>query len=358
MHGCIIDSNDWRQTFAMSRQEMRRWLRALAQPTTYLGVAMLVFIFAALSYLLYQARASDEEDAKRSGENLTRMYAQSISRLLASADNTLLLLREYYRNNPTETNFITWATGPQFKNDLGFQYWLIGRDGIVKASSSKASSSKSAAVGLDISDLPHFKVHATATDDKLFVSKPVWLRARGQWGLILTRRLSAADGTFAGVLSASFELRQLAKLSTDLELGAGGNIWLVDFDGMIYSRATMAGVQPEWIGQRVPRASVIPRATRSPFGAYWNETNTIDGMKRLVSYRVVEGYPLIAAVGTSQTAVYRQGTEAAHIYLAVAALLTLAILGAITVGAVREKRLIAAKEESGTRQSLVRHRAR
>ena len=45
----------------MNNNKARLGLRALAQPTTYLGVAMLAFIFAALSYLLIQSRTVEED---------------------------------------------------------------------------------------------------------------------------------------------------------------------------------------------------------------------------------------------------------------------------------------------------------
>ena len=66
----------------MTGNEVGRWLRALAQPTTYLGVAMLLSIFAGVIYLLVQSRAVEEDEAKRSGANIVRIFAQSISRLL------------------------------------------------------------------------------------------------------------------------------------------------------------------------------------------------------------------------------------------------------------------------------------
>ena len=54
----------------------------MAQPTTYLGVAMLAFIFAALSYLLIQSRTAEEDDAKRSGENVARMKYVTLGQLV------------------------------------------------------------------------------------------------------------------------------------------------------------------------------------------------------------------------------------------------------------------------------------
>ncbi|MGE3159237.1 MAG: hypothetical protein AB7K78_21260, partial [Xanthobacteraceae bacterium] len=66
----------------MNGNEVRRWLRALAQPTTYLGVAMLVFVLAGLTFLMIQSRDAEEDGAKRTGANVVRLFAESISEVL------------------------------------------------------------------------------------------------------------------------------------------------------------------------------------------------------------------------------------------------------------------------------------
>ena len=324
----------------MSGNEVRRWLRALAQPTTYLGVAMLLFIFVGLSFLLIQSRAVEEDEAKRSGANIVRIFAQSITRLLTNADNTLLLLRQVYEGDPQKTEFILWPHGPGFKNDLKFQYSLIGPDGIVRA-----STYGPATVGLDISNQEHFKAQFAGADDRLFVSKPVWLDAIEKWGLVLARRLTAPDGSFAGILTTSFDLPQVQSLFQKVELGADSGIALIDFDGVVYSRTVEDSSQASLIGQRFPRAGVLRHAAQAPVGVYWNEPGTLDDVKRLVSYRVVEGFPFIAIVGISQAAAFKQWNAVSRVYLGIAGLLTLAILVAIALGAVREKRLMVAKSE-------------
>ena len=60
---------------------------------------------------------------------------------------------------------------------------------------------------------------------------------------------------------------------------------------------------------------------------------------------MVDGFPLIAVVGVSEAAVFEQWDKAARVYLAIAGVLAIAILLAIALGAVREKRLIAAKSD-------------
>ena len=63
-----------------------------------------------------------------------------------------------------------------------------------------ASSTDPLAAPIDISDREHFRVHAGAESDTLFISKPVLGRASGQWSVQLTRGYRDREGRFAGVM--------------------------------------------------------------------------------------------------------------------------------------------------------------
>ena len=114
-------------------------------------------------FLLLQSRAVEEDEAKPTGENVVRLFAQSVSRVLTNADNTLLLLRKIYESHPDETAFVLWPTGPAFKNDMKFQYSLVGADGIIRASTYGPR-----AIGVDLAEQPHFKRRLAATEDRLY----------------------------------------------------------------------------------------------------------------------------------------------------------------------------------------------
>jgi diguanylate cyclase (GGDEF)-like protein/PAS domain S-box-containing protein len=322
----------------MNGNEVRRWLRALAQPTTYLGIAMLAFIFAGVTYLIINSRAVEEEEARRSSENVVSLFARSIARLLNDADNNLLLLRKFYESHPDDTAFIEWPL--ELTNELRLQYSLVGPDGIIRASSYGPS-----AVGVNISQLDHFKAKVAATEDKPFLSRPVKIRSINQWGLVLTRRLTAPDGAFAGVITASFELAQLQRLFQNVELGEDSGLAMMDFDGVLYTFPSSDPAQASLIGQRFPQAGVLKYVAQAPFGIYWNKPGVLDDVSRLIAYRVVEGFPLIAVVGISKASVFKQWAHISRIYLAIGGLLTLAVLLAIALGALRERRLIAAKSD-------------
>jgi len=80
---------------------VRGHLRSLAQPVTYLGVAMLAFIYLAVAYLIIQDRNEAYSIAARRGGNVVRIIEQSFAHLLNGIDARLLFLRKLYQQNPS-----------------------------------------------------------------------------------------------------------------------------------------------------------------------------------------------------------------------------------------------------------------
>ena len=96
---------------------------------------------------------------------------------------------------------------------------------------------------------------------------------------------------------------------------------------MIYARTSHDSIQAK---SRRPKVSATPEFSSTSRRRRPASTGTsperLDGVKRLISYRVVDGFPLIAVVGISEAAVFKQWTQVSRIYLAIAGFLTLAIL--------------------------------
>lgn len=330
----------------MNRTNIQEWIAALAQPVTYLGVLLLIAIITTLTSLVEADRKHAVDEAVRQGDNLARLFEQFVSRSLKSADHTILFLRRSYQRNPADTDLAAWAHDPELKNDLTFQFVIIGPDGLIKESSLGAS-----ALGIDVGDRAHFRVHVDATEDRLFISQPVVLRSSGARTVMLTRRLSAPDGSFAGVVGASFDIIQLEKFYRSVELGHNGLATLVGLDGVVRAAGANGESRLDLIGQEIRKAGVFKALRTSVAGHYWNaalptnEVQRLDTVTRLVSYRLVEGFPLLAVIGISEQTVFQHTNENRRIYFAIAGVLSVAILIAIVIGAVREIKLMSATRQ-------------
>jgi PAS domain S-box-containing protein len=320
----------------MSRDGIRGIVRALAQPVTYLGVAMLVFVYCAIAYLLIVDRKDDFNDALHDGENLARIFDQSFLHIFKSVDATLLFIRKSYQQNPAEFDLATWVRDASIRNKLTFDFAILDSNGrIVDTSYSKNI------IGADRSYLESFRVSANLATDQLFISKPYRTTGSGRWAISLARRMTAADGTFAGVVMALLDPSELGNYITRVNLGPGGAFALVSFDGIMYTRVADGAVVSGSIGQKLPlRTSILNHLGPDKRGHYWNVPGVIDSVSRLISYRTIEFYPLTAVIGVAEAEVYRHSNENARIYLGIALILTVGILCAIYWGAIRERKLI------------------
>jgi sensor domain CHASE-containing protein len=326
----------------MQQSESRIWLRALAQPVTGIGVTLLVFVLLVIGQVLDADRAHSERDARRHGENLTSLLEQFVGRSFKAADNTLLMLRRSYRTDPARVNLSRWVLDQDSKNDLLTMLGIVGPDGKVRS-----SSYDDRPIGMDVSDRQHFIVQAEAKTDELFVSKPLTLRSSGKQVIMLSRRVANADGSFGGVITAAFDVAQLDTFYQALDLGEGGLATLIGLDGTVRAAGANGQSRFDLIGRVFPRSGVLAMAQTAPAGSYWNEPGSnansgrVDGQRRLMSYRRVEGLPLLVTVGVSEATVFAHARDNARIYWFIFSALAAGVVIAIGYTTWRECKLIA-----------------
>ena len=146
---------------------------------------------------------------------------------------------------------------PPDQNDLKFEYSIAGPDGVIIASSYRP------AIGLSIAERKHFQVHANGGDDQLYVSAPLVAKNVGRMAVFLTRRLTAADGSFNGVLSVWVDLIQFEIFFRRLQLGPGGLLLLLHRDGYILAGGANGVARPDLTGKYFPQAHVLALSSKS-----------------------------------------------------------------------------------------------
>jgi hypothetical protein len=99
------------------------------------------------------------------------------------------------------------------------------------------SSFSKSFIGADRSEEEPFRVHVNSAADELFISKPFILKYNGQWGIALSRRITAPDGTFAGVITALLDPRRIGEQISRVDLGQDGSVGLLGLDGVVRARA-------------------------------------------------------------------------------------------------------------------------
>jgi PAS domain S-box-containing protein len=320
----------------MKVPDLKETLRPFLQPVTYLGVAMLVFLYCALTYLLITDKKEDEALAIRRTTNIERVVHGSVVQLFNSAGNLLLLLREAYQNDPSHFDLTKWARKASNHNDLINNFTIVDAAGRVAQTSFGPGHA-----GADASKMESFLFHSTSASDQLLIGKPFISSWSHKWTMIVSRRITATDGTFIGVAYAIFYLEDLANALTGIDLGPNGSIAIVGLDGYQRVRIIDGKLYTQTLGRKfLPKAGVLAYTPKAPEGVHWNTPGLVDNVKRLLAYRVAQPFSLVSLVTISEDEVFRRADHNARIYWSIALFLTVTILLAVYIGYVRERRLI------------------
>jgi len=322
-------------------------LRLLASGSAVVVLALLVAIavwFAALQ----EARISEErelEKARREAENYARAFEQLIERTIQSADSILLtVIRDVGRLDLSA-----------LRRELGRLHErhqdVIAVISLIDAQGNLVANSPPAPV-INLADRPHFRAHVERDIGEPFFGKPLLGRVSQKWSMHISRRVNGADGSFAGVVVASIDLDYLMRFYRSVSLGKDSVIKLIGSDGIVRVRSGDAGITA---GQDASGMRLFQDLrARVRLGTY-SEASPFDQVRRIVSYRVVEGRPLIVTVNIAEKEVIdRSRSIARHYYLGAGGITLLLAVMLASAGLMlrRQRRIGRELEQSEQRLSL------
>ena len=149
-----------------ARNGWANWLRAIGQSSTYLGLALIGFIWISLSFHLQVERSAAERAAIQNSRNLVRVFEEHLSRSIHDIDRALKVLRSHYVRNPAEhrsRGLETQRPDRQRSGDAG----LNRRSRRIR----QIEQQQRRKFGVDYSGREHFRVHVKAATDELFIGR-------------------------------------------------------------------------------------------------------------------------------------------------------------------------------------------
>lgn len=199
--------------------------------------------------------------------------------------------------------------------------FVVDAAGIIVASQWDREES----VGMSVKDRLYFIEQKNNPNAGLYISHPFLTRSpRGGHVMALSRRLSAADGSFAGVAIFEVRLELFQRLFERIHLEAPGVVHILLDDGtMLASKPYSDGV----VGSSVAASRMYKRFADSERGTLIARGR--DGVERLYTFSRVAGLPFIAVVAPSMDDVLADWRQ--HFRLVAAASVFWGI--ALTVGA-------------------------
>ena len=274
-----------------------------------------------------------------------------IKRVIKETDSTLLALRQSYQEDPQHFDITRWVDRSRSNTELTLQYGITSPDGFVLQSSLAPLPAP-----IYVGDRPHFKAQAESTADQLDIGAPVIGKISGKLTIELTRRVSNAEGSFAGTVAASLDVQQLNKFFGSLDIGQSGVVSLVGFDGIVRARGASDPNAPSYAGVSITDSPLFRALHQSSNGSYWNTAASsakFDGVSRLISYRTVTGLPLIAMVGLAEQSIFQGANTALQKYVTLGITLTAIVLIVMVFGASQKSYITSTTNElRNSKQSL------
>lgn len=145
----------------------------------------------------------------------------------------------------------------------------------------------------NVADRAYFQYHRSHADRGAHIADPVRSRASNQWVVPVTRRIDAADGSFAGIMLASVPADMFLKFYESFDVGRQGVISLVTADGIIVTRNSLA---TDSTGRSVADSNFFQQTLSRPALPALDYVSPRDGVHRIGSFRQVEGFPLTIIV--------------------------------------------------------------
>ncbi|MBX3607997.1 MAG: two-component sensor histidine kinase [Piscinibacter sp.] len=325
--------------------ERSRW--RLSHALGLLGAASLVILWSAVLLVVATRRDEVVQAEMRQNANVARVLQEQTERVLATADQATLRVRDAVVARPDAIPDLE-----RFANETGLapkilvQLSQVWADGRFAGSNLDPTGERTGHV--DLSRREHVRIHLAPQTlserdrllpaNGLFVGKPVLGKVSGRWTIQLSRKIVAGDGRVLGVVVASLDPAYFEAVYARVQLGAQGGVALAGSD--LGVRARVIGAQPLGMGSTIGAASPAARPDLEPEGQYLSRS-TLDGVPRIYAHRRIGDYPLNIFVFTGEDealAAWRSTRLLTVLMTAGLSLLLVTVLALLALGLRRQER--------------------
>lgn len=273
-----------------------RWRDRLSWSLITLSLAVMAALLAICTTVLVDMRRGDELVAKQASENLAVAIDADITRNLELYD---LSLRAVVNNLALpEVRDVSQPLLHLILFDHAATASYFGSLQVVDAAGKVTIDSGSlTAPSVSYADDIFFKIHQRDPVHGLFISRP--MLHNGAYGIVLSRRISATNGSFLGVVVGSIKFSYFHDVMERLQLNAYDIITIVRQDGVIIMRRPF---DLDVIGRDLSRSPVIQKVLSAQSGNV-DGSSAIDNVKRRYFWKD-SFHPLIVIVGRSVDDIY------------------------------------------------------
>ena len=256
----------------------------------WLAIFMLVVLGALAGLMIWQNYRAAFAAGEMRAVSSAQVVAAHLEWMMEASDQALRRVDAAFGDQPiSETTAGSIADIREAVGDLpqGFQYSVYDETGRLRFSSVPE------AVGIEVSDREYFS--RLREGEGLVVSPQLKERLSGEQVFVVARRL-ARNGKFHGAASIAIPTRAMDEFWARMELGPRSTVSVVRTDGWLVARHPQL---PETIDlSETPLfKTFLPSAEG---GVYLSEVSPADGLTRIVGFRQVDFWPLVATTGVEK----------------------------------------------------------
>jgi diguanylate cyclase (GGDEF)-like protein len=262
---------------------------SLAALGVLLSVATVVLFLTDLQTRYWERIAVAKTDA----QSFARILAEHAALTFGDVDEALLEAAAIRKNSLSAKYADTGAADAALRQLQKSSSILVAIGWTDASGELVAHSYEHAPPRRNISGMAHFIAQRDSAADKLFIAPPYRSAAGDRWFTAASRRLSNADGSFAGIVTAPLDQSYFTQLYRSINLGTNGSVLLLHRNGQLLAREP---AQDGAIGRSFANGPLLAEyLPRSDTGSY-ETVSVVDGVSRVAGYQAVRGLPLVVLV--------------------------------------------------------------
>lgn len=247
---------------------------------------VLAGLWALIGWQMHASRRDALADATRDTDNLTRVFAQHVSRTLSQVQQLLLEVGDRVQSGqPVDLD--------QMRRRVPGLDRVSKFLGILDANGIVTDSTRPGVVGADFTDSDYFRRATRPGTPAIGFGKPIIGRTQLMSSIPFWVRLEGPEGQLRALIVGDVLSEYFSGLFGLMDLDVGGVATLADIDGTIYARG---GDSIGTVGQTFPDLGIVVAGRTNSRGTV-SGYSAVDGILRIASYERLEGTSLIVAVG-------------------------------------------------------------
>ncbi len=300
-----------------------------------------ISLILATAWQMYQSKRERVVTAKISVFNIVLAAEQQAQDTVRQADNALRDLVERVEQDGVEGSQqarLTKVMAQDVVNVDGIQgLFIFDSQGNWIANSLSQRIQKK-----NNSDHAYFIYHRDNADESIHIGSIVESHITGEMVIPISRRINAADGTFAGVALATVPVAYFQSFFKRMDVDDKGVIFLALNNGdLLARRPTLTALMTTNIAKGDLFTSYLPYSDSGTAVI----RSVVDGVERIYAYRRVSGLPIVAAAGLSYEHVFAPWWAYAYRSMALVSVITLVLVSLGLLLYRQIQHLIAAENE-------------